>query len=344
MGYFDSEHPTFLAEPVGPRDHVRGPADAAVTLVEYGDFACPFCGAAYGTLKALLAERPDLRLVFRANPRSHLFPHADMAAQAAEAASAQGKFWEMHDLLFENQSKLSRDEMVRLAGVAGLDVERFTRELDAGTYKAVVHAQEISGWHSHVLSTPTFFVNGVRFEDAISSLPAAIAKATREQGLAHKVFRDVRIHSTDDRRRQAISVGPHQFSVDLPAAEEGRDAGPGPYDLLGAALGACTAMTIQWAADRQRIPLRHVDVRLTQSRGPTGHLFRLELQLDGDLNEEQRLHLQHAADHCPVSRTLRHPIEIDERVTLVRVVDDAGEQSFPASDPPVWTLGREPKP
>src|SRR6185295_12325539 len=97
MGYFDSAHPTLLADPVTERDHVRGPADAKVTLVEYGDFSCPFCAQAHGVIKGLLERFDDLRVVFRANPRSHFFPHAQLAAEAAEAAAAQGKFWEMHD-------------------------------------------------------------------------------------------------------------------------------------------------------------------------------------------------------------------------------------------------------
>ena len=94
MGHFDESHATLLSDPVGPRDHVRGPASADVTLVEYGDFACPFCRAAHANIKELLAGMPDVRFVFRANPRSHLFPDAEPAAEAAEIAAAQGKFWE----------------------------------------------------------------------------------------------------------------------------------------------------------------------------------------------------------------------------------------------------------
>src|SRR5450755_2780485 len=152
MAYFDRDHPTFLTDAVSAADHVRGPADpnsTTVTLVQFGDFACPSCGAAYGMIKALLARRRDLRFVFRANPRSHLFPHAEIAAEAAEAAAAQGKFWEMHDLLFENQATLSRAEISRLAGTLDLDLGRFDRELDAGAHRAAVRAQEVSGWHSH---------------------------------------------------------------------------------------------------------------------------------------------------------------------------------------------------
>src|SRR3954464_7248291 len=145
MGHFDESHATLLSEPVGPSDHVRGPASADVTLVEYGDFACPFCRAAYAEIKALLARMPDVRFVFRANPRSHLFPDAEPAAEAAEAASAQGKFWEMHDGLFEIEGRLTRARLVALAGALGLDGPRFERELSAGTHRPVVRAQEISG-------------------------------------------------------------------------------------------------------------------------------------------------------------------------------------------------------
>jgi uncharacterized OsmC-like protein/predicted DsbA family dithiol-disulfide isomerase len=316
VAYFDRDHPTFLADPVGAADHLRGPEGAAVTLVEFGDFACPFCGEAYGMIKALLARRPDLRFVFRANPRSHLFPHAEVAAEAAEAAGAQGKFWEMHDLLFENQATLSRPEISRLAGTLGLDLARFDRELDAGAHRSAVKAQEISGWHSHVLSTPTFFINGLRFEDAPSALAAAIDGASRQGQVEHQLFRPVRVEGTGDHRRQSITVGAHQMTSDLPAIEGGADAGPSPYDLLAAALGSCTSMTVGWAAEKYKIPLRGVEVQVSQSRGPTGHLFRVAVELHGDLDESQRAQLERAAGHCPVSRTLQHPITVDARVTV----------------------------
>ncbi len=341
-GYFGARHATFLADPVSPRDHGRGPRSATITIVEYGDFACPHSRAAHAIIKQLLTRSADVRFVFRANPRSHFFPHAEQAAEAAEAADVQGKYWEMHDLLFESEGTLSRPELAAMARALDLDVERFERELDSHLHARRVHEQEISGWHSHVLATPTFFVNGVRFDDPLDELAAAVARARRAEQTVHRVFRDGWTESTGDRRRHVVVVGPHRIVSDLPADEGGNDAGPGPYDLLLAALGACTAMTVQWSADKHRLPLRGVVVRLSQSRTPTGHLFRRSIALDGDLDENQRAQLHKAAESCPVARTLHHEIAIDTRVIVDRTVEEAGEESFPASDPPPWTTGRDP--
>jgi uncharacterized OsmC-like protein/predicted DsbA family dithiol-disulfide isomerase len=315
MSYFKPEHPTLLADPVAESDHARGPASADVTVVEYGDFACPFCRRAYGVVRQLLESFPDVRFVFRANPRSHLFPAAEPAAEAAEAAGARGKFWEMHDRLFATEAGLDREQLVAFARDLGIDGDAFGRELDGHVHRAAVRAQELSGWHSHVLSTPTFFVNGVRFEDAPEQLPEAVARAKRVTASVEHVFREVRVESTEDRRRQAVSVGPHRLVADLPSEDDGNDAGPSPYDLLGAALGTCTAMTIQWAADKQHLPLRHVDVRVTQSRTKEGHhLFRRSLQIEGELGEAERTRLAHAAEACPVARTLKGEIDIETRL------------------------------
>jgi uncharacterized OsmC-like protein/predicted DsbA family dithiol-disulfide isomerase len=328
MGYFDEQHPTLLSDPVSERDHVRGPTAADVTLVEYGDFACPSCRAAYRPIKDLLARLPDVRFVFRANPRSHLFPAAEPAAEAAEIAAASGKFWEMHDRLFEADGRLSRASLVELARAIALDPARLERDLDAGTYRAAVRAQEVSGWHSHVLATPTFFINGIRFEDSLDRLEDAVDGAKRRATPLRAVFREGRVRSTDRPRRQLVTVGPHELVSDLPQDEEGDDAGPGPYDLLLAALGACTAMTVQWSAEKHHLRIGRVEVRLSQSRTESGHLFRRSVEVEGDLSEADRGVLQHAAEACPMARSLTRGMAVETRFSIGRPVDE------PASERP----------
>jgi protein-disulfide isomerase len=152
-----------LTPEVGAQDHVLGPPDAAVTLVEYGDFECEFCGRAYPELKRLLKQvGGKVRFIFRHFPIPEEHPHAQHAAEVAEAAAAQGKFWEMHDLLFEHQDALRPMDLVAYAGQLGLDVDRFTDELRRRVYASRVADDIDTADQSGVTGTPTFFVNGRR--------------------------------------------------------------------------------------------------------------------------------------------------------------------------------------
>ena len=154
-----------LTPPVSERDHTSGPADAPVTLVEYGDYECPHCGHAYPILQAVrrkLGKR--LRFVFRNFPINEAHPHAQHAAEAAEAASDQGKFWEMHDAIFENQAALEDAQLLATARRLKLDAELIGQALEAGTYTKRVRDDFRSGVRSGVNGTPTFFINGRRFD------------------------------------------------------------------------------------------------------------------------------------------------------------------------------------
>jgi protein-disulfide isomerase len=166
MAYEEEERPR-LALPVGERDHAQGPADASVTLVEYGDYECPHCGKAYPLLKEIQARLGvRLRFVYRNFPLRSLHPHAQQAAEAAEAAAAQGKFWEMHDYLFEHQRALEDKHLKQYAERLGLDGVRFAQDLVEHTYAQRVREDFTSGVRSGVNGTPTFFINGVRFDGA----------------------------------------------------------------------------------------------------------------------------------------------------------------------------------
>jgi protein-disulfide isomerase len=142
------------------RDHVRGPSDGRVTLVEYGDFQCPYCGDAYPVVDELLKTYDWVRFVWRHMPLVDLHPRAEVAAQASEAAAAQGRFWEMHDRLFEHQHALGDSDLSEHAAAVGLDVDRFERELREGVYAERVAEDYRSGAASGIPSTPRFFVNG----------------------------------------------------------------------------------------------------------------------------------------------------------------------------------------
>jgi protein-disulfide isomerase len=163
----DSAELSRLLLPIRPSDHVHGSEDAADTLVEYGDYECPDCGRLFVILRDLQkGVASQLRIVFRHYPRSGVHHHAQQAAEAAEAAGAQGKFWEMHTLLFERQEALQTKDLVRYAEELGLDVERFRRELKSETYSERVRSDFVAGVQNGVYGTPSLFLNGVRYDAA----------------------------------------------------------------------------------------------------------------------------------------------------------------------------------
>jgi len=152
-----------LTLPVGERDHTQGPADAPVTLVEYGDYECPHCGRAFPIVHAVQKHFGHrLRFVFRNFPLSEVHPHAAAAAAAAEAAEDHGKFWEMHDLLFENQEHLEARDLMKYAAQLGIRADGFLESAEGKTHR--VREDFMSGVKSGVNGTPTFFINGVRFD------------------------------------------------------------------------------------------------------------------------------------------------------------------------------------
>jgi len=171
-----------LAVPVSAHDHARGPEDAPLTLVEYGDFECPACGQAYPVVAALRRELGDrLRIVFRNFPLGTVHPHATDAALAAEAAGLQGKFWGMHDVLYENQEALEPGDLLRYAEALGLDTDRFEGDLRGEACTRRVRQDFLGGARSGVNGTPTFFVNGVRHDGPFDfgSLADALEAADR---------------------------------------------------------------------------------------------------------------------------------------------------------------------
>jgi len=170
-----------LKVPVTPEDHAQGPESSGITLVEYGDYECPHCGRAYPIVKRIqkyFGKR--LRFVFRNFPLSEMHLHAEGAAEAAEAAGAQGKFWEMHDLLFENQDRLGGPLYLEFARKLELSAAALQKALEEETYKPRVRADFNGGVRTGVNGTPTFFINAHRhdgpfdFEDLLLAINEAI--------------------------------------------------------------------------------------------------------------------------------------------------------------------------
>jgi protein-disulfide isomerase len=164
-----------LVMPVTERDHISGPIDAPVTLVEYGDYECPYCGAAYSIVKRVQKKMGDqLCFVFRNFPLTESHPYALHAAQAAEAAGLQSKFWEMHDLLFENQETLDDESLLTFAAALKLDLNKWRRDFSSDEVATRIEQDFSSGVRSGVNGTPTFFINGVR-HDASFEYPVLLA-------------------------------------------------------------------------------------------------------------------------------------------------------------------------
>lgn len=169
-----------LSKPVSDRDHAIGPPDAPVTLLEYGDYECPYCGRAFPIVEEVRRRLGDrLRFVFRNFPLTQIHAHAEHAAEVAEAAGAQGRFWAMHDWLFRHQAAQDDDSLLEGAAELRPDVARVRRELAEGTHRARVREDFATGVRSGVNGTPTFHINGVRHDGAyhLETLLAAIEEA-----------------------------------------------------------------------------------------------------------------------------------------------------------------------
>jgi protein-disulfide isomerase len=179
-----------LTVPVTERDHSLGPSNAPVTLLEYGDFECPHCGRAHPIVQGIRRYMGEqMRFVYRHFPLVEAHPHAEDAAEAAEAAGAQGRFWEMYDILFRNQHALEDEDLVLYAARIGVDAQRVARELAAGTYARKVRDDFRGGIRSGVNGTPTFFINGYRFDgnwaDTVEFIQALTEAAAQMQVGAH---------------------------------------------------------------------------------------------------------------------------------------------------------------
>jgi protein-disulfide isomerase len=172
-----------LKVPVAPADHVLGDENAPVTLLEYGDYECPHCGHAHPVVKAVRKHfGKQLRFVYRHFPLTQIHPYAEPAAEAAEFAGANGHFWEMHDAIFENQDRLSVPLLAELAQEFGLSADDLATALGSGKFAPAVKSQFMGGARSGVNGTPTFFINGYRydgiveFEDLVEAIDAALAE------------------------------------------------------------------------------------------------------------------------------------------------------------------------
>jgi protein-disulfide isomerase len=159
---------TYLTSPLGDRDHILGPADAPVTLVEYGDYECPYCGMAHPIVASILQRMGDsIRFAYRHFPLTQVHPHAQHAAEMAEAAGSRGEFWRMHDTLFQNQDALEDEDLISYAAQLGIHPDWAAHALATHTFANKVREDFMSGVRSGVNGTPTFFINGVRHDGPV---------------------------------------------------------------------------------------------------------------------------------------------------------------------------------
>ena len=169
-----------LTLPVTDRDHIQGSPEALVTLVEYGDYECPHCGRAYAIVEEICREAGDrLLFAFRNFPLTQSHEHAEMAAEGAEAAAAQQRFWEMHRILFTHQSELATSNLMQYASWLGMDTQQLRRALRTHAFRDRVHEDFMSGVRSGVNGTPTFFINGVRYDGPVDVFSLSSAVGTR---------------------------------------------------------------------------------------------------------------------------------------------------------------------
>jgi len=161
----ESEIVKLILPVTSDRDHIQGSSTAAVTLVEYGDYECPYCGRAYPVIKEVQKRLGDnLQFVFRNFPLTEMHPHAQHAAEAAEAAAAQNRFWEMHDYLYEHQQALDDRYLEKYADYLGLDLTKFNTDMSSHVHADRIREDFLSGVRSGVNGTPTFYINEIRYD------------------------------------------------------------------------------------------------------------------------------------------------------------------------------------
>ena len=192
-----------LAQKVSGRDHARGSPLARTTLVAYGDFASPACAQTYSTVKKIQKEMgPRLRYIYRSFPQPEQFGHSEEAAEAAECASSQGKFWEMHDSLFESKAPTDELRLYRRAAEAGLDLFRFRREMRAGAHSEKVQGIRDGGVRSGVEAVPAFFINSIRYESAFGLATLLAALQAASAGESYRVENEMPANPESSKTRQ----------------------------------------------------------------------------------------------------------------------------------------------